>query len=103
MAAKLLGKIHDYYCTVHTKIKVARHFTDDCEMLFLPPDVRFEDDDSVTPLMSAAKLWSDLEPTVSDESLFKDVTILLFVQVIIKYLLTYSTGSEFALPHSMLF
>ncbi|XP_030611860.1 telomeric repeat-binding factor 1 isoform X1 [Archocentrus centrarchus] len=43
-------------------------------------DVQFEDDDSVMPLMSAAKIWSDLEHTVSDQSLFKNITILLVVQ-----------------------
>ncbi|XP_037613366.1 telomeric repeat-binding factor 1 [Sebastes umbrosus] len=43
-------------------------------------DVQFEDDDRVMPLMSAAKLWSKLEHTVADESLFKNITILLLVQ-----------------------
>lgn len=45
-------------------------------------DVQFEDDASVMPLMSAARLWSDLKNTVADESLFKNVAILLIVQVI---------------------
>lgn len=36
----------------------------------------------MTPLMSAAKVWSDLENTTEDESLFKNITILLIVQVI---------------------
>ncbi|XP_063339517.1 telomeric repeat-binding factor 1 [Pelmatolapia mariae] len=43
-------------------------------------DVQFEDDASVMPLMSAARLWSDLKNTVADESLFKNVAILLIVQ-----------------------
>ncbi|XP_028289059.1 telomeric repeat-binding factor 1 [Parambassis ranga] len=43
-------------------------------------DVLFEEDDSVMPLMSAANIWSDLEHTVADESLFKNIIILLFVQ-----------------------
>lgn len=43
-------------------------------------DVLFEHDDSVMPLMSAAKLWADLELTVGDESLFKNITMLLLVQ-----------------------
>ncbi|XP_072234867.1 telomeric repeat-binding factor 1 [Leuresthes tenuis] len=43
-------------------------------------DVLFEEDESVMPLMSAAKLWPNLEHTVADESLFKNITILLLVQ-----------------------
>ncbi|XP_008297590.1 telomeric repeat-binding factor 1 [Stegastes partitus] len=43
-------------------------------------DVIFEEDNSVMPLMSAAKTWSSLEHTVADESLFKNITILLLVQ-----------------------
>ncbi len=34
------------------------------------------------PLMSAAKLWPTLKGTVADENVFKDITILLLVQVI---------------------
>ncbi|XP_070783997.1 telomeric repeat-binding factor 1 [Enoplosus armatus] len=45
-------------------------------------DVQFEEDDSVMPLMSAAKIWSDLEDSVADESLFKNITILLLVQAV---------------------
>uniref|UniRef100_A0A3Q0QNW0 Telomeric repeat binding factor (NIMA-interacting) 1 n=1 Tax=Amphilophus citrinellus TaxID=61819 RepID=A0A3Q0QNW0_AMPCI len=56
-------------------------------------DVQFEDDDTVMPLMSAAKIWSDLEHTVSDQSLFKNITILLVVQVIVKYWFTCSTST----------
>lgn len=47
------------------------------------PDVQFEEDACVMPLMSAAKVWSNLENTVADKSLFKNITILLLVQVII--------------------
>ncbi|XP_078136385.1 telomeric repeat-binding factor 1 [Sander vitreus] len=43
-------------------------------------DVLFEEDDHVMPLMSAAKIWSNLEQTVADKSLFTTVTILLLVQ-----------------------
>ncbi|KAM9337391.1 telomeric repeat-binding factor 1 [Symphorus nematophorus] len=43
-------------------------------------DVQFEEDARVMPLMSAAKIWSDLEDTVADESLFKIMNILLLVQ-----------------------
>nr|XP_019942739.1 PREDICTED: telomeric repeat-binding factor 1 [Paralichthys olivaceus] len=43
-------------------------------------DVMFEEDDSVMPLMSAAKIWSKLEDSVADESVFKNITIHLFVQ-----------------------
>ncbi|XP_051266306.1 telomeric repeat-binding factor 1 [Dicentrarchus labrax] len=43
-------------------------------------DVLFEEDSCVMPLMSAAKIWSKLEDTVADESLFKNITILLIVQ-----------------------
>ncbi|XP_020501833.2 telomeric repeat-binding factor 1 [Labrus bergylta] len=43
-------------------------------------DVMFEEDKRVIPLMSAAKIWSDLEDTVADKSLFKNVTVLLLVQ-----------------------
>lgn len=48
------------------------------------PDVLFEEDASVTPLMSAAKVWSNLKNTVADENLFKNITSLLLVQVIIQ-------------------
>lgn len=34
------------------------------------------------PLMSAATVWSSLENVVEDEGLFKEITILLFVQVL---------------------
>eukprot|EP00064_Thunnus_orientalis_P002146 superscaffoldBa00000149_g2153 len=43
-------------------------------------DVVFEEDDSVMPLMSAAKIWSQLRETAEDESLFENITILLLVQ-----------------------
>ncbi|KAM8730866.1 telomeric repeat-binding factor 1 [Acanthopagrus schlegelii] len=43
-------------------------------------DVQFEEDAHVMPLMSAAKVWSNLEDTVADSSLFKNMTILLLVQ-----------------------
>ncbi|KAM6900542.1 telomeric repeat-binding factor 1 [Xenentodon cancila] len=43
-------------------------------------DVLFEEDESVMPLMSALKIWSKLEHIVMDESLFKNITILLAVQ-----------------------
>ncbi|XP_061569500.1 telomeric repeat-binding factor 1 [Cololabis saira] len=43
-------------------------------------DVLFEEDDSVMPLMSALKIWSDLEHIVTDESLFKNIIVLLSVQ-----------------------
>ncbi|KAF3703545.1 Telomeric repeat-binding factor 1 TTAGGG repeat-binding factor 1 [Channa argus] len=43
-------------------------------------DVQFEEDENVMPLMSAAKIWSHLEDTVADKSVFKNITILLLVQ-----------------------
>ncbi|KAA8580807.1 hypothetical protein FQN60_013765, partial [Etheostoma spectabile] len=43
-------------------------------------NVLFEEDDHVMPLMSATKIWSNLEHTVADESLFTTITILLLVQ-----------------------
>ncbi|XP_068613542.1 telomeric repeat-binding factor 1-like [Brachionichthys hirsutus] len=44
-------------------------------------DVQFDDDDDcVSPLVSAAKIWSKLECTVADKSLFKDISILLIIQ-----------------------
>ncbi|KAK9527802.1 hypothetical protein VZT92_014333 [Zoarces viviparus] len=43
-------------------------------------DDLFEEEDHVMPLMSAAKIWSDLEDSVEDESLFKNITHLLLVQ-----------------------
>lgn len=52
-------------------------------VLLFPPDVAFEEDDSVMPLMSAAKIWSRLRETAEDESLFENITILLLVQVIL--------------------
>lgn len=44
-------------------------------------DVQFEEEARVMPLMSAAKVWSDLRNTVVDERLFKTINNLLFVQV----------------------
>ncbi|XP_023805718.2 telomeric repeat-binding factor 1 [Oryzias latipes] len=43
-------------------------------------DVQFEEDEHVKPLMSAFKIWLNLENTVADESLFENITILLLVQ-----------------------
>ncbi|XP_060950152.1 telomeric repeat-binding factor 1 isoform X2 [Limanda limanda] len=43
-------------------------------------DVLFEEDRSVMPLMSAAKIWSQLEDTAADKAVFKNITILLVVQ-----------------------
>ncbi|KAI3355238.1 hypothetical protein L3Q82_018092, partial [Scortum barcoo] len=43
-------------------------------------DVRFDEDESAMPLMSAAKLWPNLKDTVEDETLFKNINILLVVQ-----------------------
>ncbi|XP_023265692.1 telomeric repeat-binding factor 1-like [Seriola lalandi dorsalis] len=40
----------------------------------------FEEDECVMPLMSAAKIWLQLEDTVEDESVFKNIKILLLVQ-----------------------
>uniref|UniRef100_A0A672JJ47 Uncharacterized protein n=1 Tax=Salarias fasciatus TaxID=181472 RepID=A0A672JJ47_SALFA len=44
-------------------------------------DVQFEEDESVTPLMSAAQVWSSLKGAVADDSLFDNITVLLLVQV----------------------
>lgn len=80
-----------YYCFTKKKINSSRLFLSFILVGFLFPcpvkhcfssDVQFEDDASVMPLMSAARLWSDLKNTVTDESLFKNVAILLIVQVI---------------------
>ncbi|XP_076027451.1 telomeric repeat-binding factor 1 [Genypterus blacodes] len=43
-------------------------------------DMKFEQDQQVMPLMSAAKFWLDLEDTVEDEKFFENVTVLLLVQ-----------------------
>ncbi|XP_023272836.1 telomeric repeat-binding factor 1 [Seriola lalandi dorsalis] len=43
-------------------------------------DIMFEEDECVMPLMSAAKIWLQLEDTVEDESVFKNIKILLLVQ-----------------------
>ncbi|XP_054893261.1 telomeric repeat-binding factor 1 [Poeciliopsis prolifica] len=45
-------------------------------------DVLFEKDERVMPLMSAASVWSSLENAVEDKDLFKEITILLFVQAV---------------------
>ncbi|GAA6217388.1 telomeric repeat-binding factor 1 [Lates japonicus] len=45
-------------------------------------DVQFEEDDHVMPLMSAAEIWSKLKDTVEDESMFKNIKILLLVQTV---------------------
>lgn len=55
-------------------------------MYCFSPDVLFEEDESVMPLMSAAKIWSTLECTVADETLFNNITVLLLVQVILQYI-----------------
>ncbi|XP_059183324.1 telomeric repeat-binding factor 1 [Centropristis striata] len=43
-------------------------------------DVEYEEDDRVTPLMSAAKIWLKLEQSVADKTLFQTITNLLVVQ-----------------------
>lgn len=53
--------------------------TNECDF---PSDVLFEEDNKVSPLMSATKIWSDLKESIEDESLVKNLTVLLFVQVI---------------------
>lgn len=48
----------------------------------LSPDCRFDDgDDCVMPLMSASTIWPKLQDAVADGNVFKNITILLFVQV----------------------
>lgn len=44
-------------------------------------DVQFEEEVKVMPLMSAAKVWLELRTTVADESVYKTINNLLFVQV----------------------
>ncbi|KAJ0059514.1 hypothetical protein NL108_001851 [Boleophthalmus pectinirostris] len=46
-------------------------------------DVIFEEDNKVSPLMSAAKIWNHLKETVNDESLARNLTILLIVQAVV--------------------
>lgn len=56
-----------------------------CSLIhYFSPDVRFDEDEREMPLMSAAKIWPNLKDTVADESLFKNITILLLVQVIMQ-------------------
>ncbi|KAF3835927.1 hypothetical protein F7725_028485 [Dissostichus mawsoni] len=43
-------------------------------------DVQFEENEDMFPLMSAAKIWSDIKHTVADQRLFRDILELLFVQ-----------------------
>ncbi|XP_075906466.1 telomeric repeat-binding factor 1 [Nelusetta ayraudi] len=45
-------------------------------------DVQYDEDSSVMPLMSAAKLWLDLKSTVADDKLSDDITVLLLVQAV---------------------
>ncbi|XP_029384720.1 telomeric repeat-binding factor 1 isoform X2 [Echeneis naucrates] len=45
-------------------------------------DVQFEQEEEVMPLMSATKIWSKLEDTVADKSVFKNVATLLIVQCV---------------------
>ncbi|XP_041669727.1 telomeric repeat-binding factor 1 [Cheilinus undulatus] len=45
-------------------------------------DVLYEEDNQVMPLMSAAKVWSNLEDSVADKSLFQNISVLLLVQSI---------------------
>lgn len=49
-------------------------------------DVQFEEEAKVMPLMSAAKVWSELRTTVVDESVYKTINHLLFVQVSLHHL-----------------
>lgn len=44
-------------------------------------DDMFEDDEHVKPLMSAFKIWQNLDQIVADENLFEKINILLLVQV----------------------
>lgn len=39
------------------------------------------------PLMSAAKVWSELRTTVVDESVYKNINNLLFVQVSLRIII----------------
>ncbi|XP_024135616.1 telomeric repeat-binding factor 1 isoform X2 [Oryzias melastigma] len=43
-------------------------------------DDMFEDDEHVKPLMSAFKIWQNLDQIVADENLFEKINILLLVQ-----------------------
>ncbi|KAK1885108.1 Telomeric repeat-binding factor 1 [Dissostichus eleginoides] len=43
-------------------------------------DVQFEENEDMFPLMSAAKIWSEINHTVADQRLFRDILELLFVQ-----------------------
>ncbi|KAK5877551.1 hypothetical protein CesoFtcFv8_025046 [Champsocephalus esox] len=43
-------------------------------------DVQFEENEDMLPLMSAAKIWADIEHTVAERRVFIDVLELLFVQ-----------------------
>ncbi|KAM9786901.1 telomeric repeat-binding factor 1 isoform 2-T2 [Syngnathus typhle] len=45
-------------------------------------DVRFNDDDDVMPLMSAAKTWFHLKDAVEDETLFEKINAHLIVQAV---------------------
>ncbi|XP_013857782.1 telomeric repeat-binding factor 1 isoform X1 [Austrofundulus limnaeus] len=45
-------------------------------------DVEFDEDKHLMPLMSATKVWWDLEHTVDDETLFRNIESLLFVQTV---------------------
>ncbi|XP_074549225.1 telomeric repeat-binding factor 1 [Halichoeres trimaculatus] len=43
-------------------------------------DTQYEEDDCLMPLVSAAKIWLELEDTVTDKNIFKEITILLLIQ-----------------------
>ncbi|CAJ1082258.1 telomeric repeat-binding factor 1 [Xyrichtys novacula] len=43
-------------------------------------DVQYEEDANVTPLVSAANIWSDLKDSVADKKLVQNVGLLLLVQ-----------------------
>ncbi|KAI4791926.1 hypothetical protein KUCAC02_033715 [Chaenocephalus aceratus] len=43
-------------------------------------DVQFEENEDMLPLMSAAKIWADIEHTVAERRVFIDILELLFVQ-----------------------
>ncbi|XP_037096573.1 telomeric repeat-binding factor 1 isoform X2 [Syngnathus acus] len=45
-------------------------------------DVRFNDDDDVMPLMSAAKTWFHLKDAVEDQTLFEEINAHLIVQAV---------------------
>uniref|UniRef100_A0A3P8XSK1 HTH myb-type domain-containing protein n=1 Tax=Esox lucius TaxID=8010 RepID=A0A3P8XSK1_ESOLU len=65
-----------------------KEFNQFCDVIYLyfVQDITFDRDERLTPLMSAVGVWASLNETVADDTLFRHVSNLLYVQVIPTYI-----------------